>query len=200
MTKRELQRRYAQQRQKAKAEYIAANGSPQGWKSSDDFKRIGRNQRQANYRYKRRVERVERQREVIEQKGAIGQTNLLVIQDWSPFHAVLGYGDTARSVIQSQFRTFNRQKDKETYLRVQFPPYPHGPARIYRTSYEADQGIKALYNTGMTIEEKADDSVAMLVAAVYGEGEQERFVNIYSIDITGRAGDFDLPPMPPSSI
>jgi hypothetical protein len=110
----------------------------------------------------------------------------------------LGYGDNDRNQIRQQFVAAGMNIDKKpAFLRIEGI---RGGVNIYRTLKEADEGIKRLYEQGMYLQNLTGDNYGMLVAAVKGETNTAVFVNIYTIDITGFEGDFDLPEMPPSSI
>jgi len=197
MSKRSIKRIYAAQRREDKAIYINENGSVKGWKKSQGFKRIARNQNQTQRRYTVRVEKVRRKREIIKKGGEVGQEKIRVIAPWAVYHDNLGYGDSPRNVIRNQFKILTELGDKDTYLRVQAP---NGTVRIYATMKEADTAIQALYQKALEVREKTGDNYGLLVAAVKGETENERFVNIYTVDISGKEGAFELPFLPESTI
>jgi hypothetical protein len=196
--KKQLRSRYAQQRREAKQAYVFENGSPEGWKSSLDFKRIARNQRRAERRYKERRQKDLNFYETKREKG-LNQDFFSDEQiiPWSLYHTVLGYGDGPRALVRQQFQVLDRLKDKDTYLRIEGPK---GGVRIYRTLADADRGLQALYQQGNRLQGDDDGgNYGMLVAAISGENEYARFVNIYTMDISGIDGDFELPDLPPST-
>jgi len=198
MNKKQQRRYYAAQRREQKQIYKEENGSAKGWQSSEAFTRIARNQRKTERRYEKKVVVVERDREIKRKKGKVGQQKLDNITPWSMYHSVLGYGDGPRNEIRSFFAVLRSRSDKQTYLRIE---YPNGKVIICRTLLEADNALRDLYKFGKTLQgPTGNDNYGMLVSAVKGETETERFVNVYTMDISGKEGDFDLDELPEDEI
>lgn len=195
-TKRELQRRYAQQRREALEQYREQQGSGRGWTTSDEYKRIQRNQRAAERRYQRRIEREAREREIrsatreeIEQQ----QTVISQVQEWDSYFNVAGYTDGPRSVIREVFQGIRGDKSKPTYLRI---VYPEGREVIARTQTEADRALQQFFKHGNALARKTGDNYALQVATVDGMTDTENFVNVYGFDASQEAGDFEFPDLP----
>lgn len=193
-SKKQIAKIYAEKRRQAKEAYIKENGSARGFKKSSEYKRTFKNQRNAEYRLREKKKTEAKEREA---KKKVTLNNVFVISQWEIYHFVLAYSaNSPRAVIKSMFDVFAQRKDKRTYLRVTTPDNRVG---LYKTMYSSDQALKALYNIGKSKQEATNDSAAMLVAAVYGENETDRFVNVYSMFV-GSAVTFDLPDMPPSDL
>lgn len=152
LTKKQLKSRYVAQRREDKIDYIQRTGSAKGWKSSDGYKRIERNEKQAFYRREKREQRqkaeqaaqaIEKQLEEGKPAGQLGLRNVNPISVGEFFWTSLNArGNQAGSIIEEYEDIVNKAGTQPTVYIKDFD----GNKQAYTSKLQAELKIQDMYN------------------------------------------------------